>query len=217
MKQSLFKFLHGIFFILCVDLIGAGLWSWAVVRSFEDSPPKASMAVVLSHDFNKETGELGSETLRRLNYVLDLYREGTVDYILCVGGAKPRFNFFGSELMRQFLIDKGVLEGTVFSEKKSFDSKTNWHMAYETAKNLGWDKFIVVSSPFHLHRFRAIIRDAPERHLEVFYSPYSLKYSRPSITYFNIWMQVHYESLAYFFQLLPAKMYNALVYHTRGQ
>ena len=72
MKQSLFKFLHGIFFILCVDLIGAGLWSWAVVRSFEDSAPKVPMAVVLSHDFNNEGKIVYSHVYASSNHFEDL-------------------------------------------------------------------------------------------------------------------------------------------------
>ena len=217
MKKFLFKFLHGIFFIVCIDLIGAGLWSWAVIQTFEDPIPKVSIAAVLINDFDKETGELGPETLRRLDHVLDLYQGGTVNYILCVGGARPRFNVFGSKGMRQFLIDAGVPRGKVFLEKKSFSSKTNWRMAYKTVKNHGWDKLIVVSSPFHLYRFRRIIRDEPGKHLKAFFSPYSLKSSQPPITYFGIWMQVHYEWLAHFSQLLPRKTYNKWIRQMRGQ
>lgn len=217
MKQLLFKFLHGIFFIVCIDLIGAGLWSWGVVHTFKDNNSKAPIAIVLIHDFNNETGELGPETLRRLDHVHNLYQEGMVNYILCVGGARPRFKVFGSELMRRFLIDEGVPAGRVFLEKKSFDSKTNWYMAYKTVKSHGWDKMIAVSSPFHLHRFRQIIRDEPRKHLKVFFSPYSLKHVQPSINYFDIWMQVHYEWLAHFSQLLPEKTYNRLIHDMRGQ
>ena len=140
-----------------------------------------------------------------------------VNHILCVGGARPRFNVFGSESMRQFLIDEGIPAERVFLEKKSFDSRTNWHMAYKTVKSHGWDKLIVVSSPFHLHRFRQIIRDEPKKDLKVFFSPYSLKYSQPLITYFDIWMQVHYECLAHFSQLLPEKTYNKMIKQMRGQ
>jgi len=217
MKNSLFKFLHGIFFIICIDLIGASLWSWAVVRTFEDNIPKAPVAAVLVNNFDKETGELGPETLRRLDHVLDLYQEEKISYILCVGGARPRFGVFGSESMRQFLIDKGIPEGRVFLEKKSFDSKTNWQMTYKTVKHHGWDKLIAVSSPFHLHRFRRIIRDDPKRRLNVFYSPYSIKYAHPPMTYIDVWMQVHYEWLAHFSQLLPEKMYNKMIKQMRGQ
>ena len=217
MKQVLFKFLHGIFFIVCVDLVAAGLWSWAVIQTFGDNIPKAPVAVVLAGDLNNKTGKLGPETLRRLNHVLDLYREEKVSYILCVGGARPRFNVFGSESMRQFLIDEGVSEGSVFLEKKSFDTKTNWHMAFKTVTGHGWGRMIVVSSPFHLHRFRRIVKEEPKGYLNVVFSPYSLKYAYPSITYFGLWKQIHYEWLAHFSQLLPEKTYNKLIRHMRAQ
>ncbi|MCK5082451.1 MAG: YdcF family protein, partial [Candidatus Omnitrophica bacterium] len=155
--------------------------------------------------------------LRRLDHVLDLYRKEKVSYILCVGGARPRFKVFGSELMRQFLIDEGIPDGSVFSEKESFDSKTNWHMAYKVVKDHGWNKFIVVSSPFHLHRFRRIVRDDPRGYINVFFSPYSLKYAYPVMTYFDIWSQVHYEWMAHFSQLIPEKIYNKLIGQMRGQ
>ena len=217
MRKILFNFFHGIFFIICVDLIGMGLWSWAVVRTYDNVVPKVQMAAVLISDFDKETGDLGPETLRRLDRVLELYRDETVSYILCVGGARPRDKVFGSQLMRRFLLDEGIPAGRVFLEKKSFDTSSNWHMAYKTVKGYGWDRLIVVSSPFHLHRVRQIIRDEPEKRLKVFFSPYSLKDAQPSITYFGIWRQVHYEWLAHFSQLLPRKTYKKLIHHMRGQ
>lgn len=217
MKQFLFKFLHGIFFIVCMDLIGTSLWTWAVLRAFENNVPKAPIAAVLINEFDKDTGELDPETQRRLNHALDLYRRGTVDYLLCVGGARPRFKVFGSELMRQFLIGKGVPEGEIFLERKSFDSRTNWQMAYKAVRDHGWDKFVVVSSPFHLQRFRQVIINDPKSDIRVLLSPYILNEAQPPITCFGVWRQVHYEWLAHFSQMLPEKMYNKWIYQIRGQ
>ena len=139
-----------------------------------------------------------SETHRRLNHAVELYEEKVIEYILCVGGARPRFNVFGSESMRQFLIDAGVPEGRVFAEKKSFDTITNWYMARQIIQGYGGNRVIAVSSPFHLYRFRQIVNSEPNSRVKVFYSPYILKRSSPSITFFDIWKQVRYEWLAMF-------------------
>ena len=217
MNSSIEKSLRLIIFLICVDLIATGLWVKQSVDTFHGDASRAPIAVVLIHDFDQETGAPGPETQRRLNYVLRLYQDEKIEYVLCVGGARPRFDVFGSVLMRQFLIQAGIPKGRVFSEKKSFDSKTNWYMAYKIVKNYGWRTIMVVSSPFHLYRFRQIIKDGPKNHLKVFFAPYSLKNAHPPITYLDIWRQVHYEWLAHLSKFLPEAIYRRLIRHSRGQ
>ena len=217
MKKFIDKFLRPFIVLVCADMICAGFWAWVSVQTFERNIPKVQMAIVLAGDFDKKTGELASETHRRLNHAVELYEEKVIEYILCVGGARPRFNVFGSESMRQFLIDAGVPEGRVFAEKKSFDTITNWYMARQIIQGYGWNRVIAVSSPFHLYRFRQIVNSEPNSRVKVFYSPYILKRSSPSITFFDIWKQVHYEWLANVSTLLPKSIYKRLIHHLRGQ
>jgi uncharacterized SAM-binding protein YcdF (DUF218 family) len=218
MRKTIGQFLRTMSVLVCADLICASLWAWGVVHSFESNVPKTPLAIVLAGDFDRETGEVGPETHRRLNRALDLYKQKTIDYVLCIGGARPRLKMYGSELMRQFLINAGIPQERVFLEKKSFDSYTNWYMAYGTIKSYGWNRVVAISSPFHLYRFRQIVNEDPKRRqLNVFYSPYTLKRTRPTMTYFDIWKQVHYEWLANLSVLLPKSIYKKLIRQMRGQ
>ncbi|HQP10247.1 MAG TPA: YdcF family protein [Candidatus Omnitrophota bacterium] len=218
MKAFLAKFFHGIFFIICVDLAATGLWGWGATHYFERHPPsKAPIAAVLMADYNETMEDLGAETQRRLNHARALYDAGQVEYILCAGGARPGLNMFGSESMRRFLINAGIPEEKVFLERKSYDSKTNWAMIRQIVANYGWSKVVIVSSPFHLYRFRQIVREGPPHSLEVFFSPYPFKGAKPPMTYFDMWAQVHYQWAAHYAQLLPEDIYKKLVYRMRAQ
>jgi vancomycin permeability regulator SanA len=210
--------LNTVIFVIVVDAIAAALWGWGTVRYFQETPvAKAPVAVVLMGDFNETTGDLGDETRRRLNHALDLYNEEAVEYVLCVGGARPRRQIFGSESMRQFLIDAGIPPEKVYLEKRSYDSKTAWKEIRRMIGNYGWSRIVIVSSPFHLYRFRRIISDGPAHGLKIIFSPYSLKETRPQATHFDMWREIHYQWIAHYAQLLPEKAYDALIVRLRAQ
>jgi vancomycin permeability regulator SanA len=218
MKKIFSQIFHNVLMVIVVDLAVTALWGWGTTRYFREHPmARAPTAAVLMDNFDVRTGTLTPETLRRLNQALGLYHEGSVEYVLCAGGARPRLNVYGSEFMRQYLIDAGIPEERIFLEKTSYDSKTNWAAILQIIANYGGDKVVLVSSPFHLYRFRQVIRDGPPHYLKVFYSPYSLKEAKPPATYWDMWAQIHYQWVAHYSQLLPEKIYKKVIDRLRAQ
>jgi uncharacterized SAM-binding protein YcdF (DUF218 family) len=204
-------------FLTCLDFIGTGLWLRHVPRSFQDDWPEVPAVAVLIHDFNRETGALGPETKRRLNFAIQLYAKGVVGRIVCIGGARPRFHMFGSEHMREYLMEAGIPPEHISADKTSFDTTSNWKIAYRIARDQKWSAMGVISSPFHLYRARQIINEeGPKENLEVVFMPYSLTQSNPPKTLIDIWSEIHYEWRAYLSNLLPEFAYKRIIHYLRG-
>jgi len=218
MKKKAVKKVFVFFLTLIIlDCAWVAVWQKFVVNSFSDQIVKTPVAIVLFHDFNKDETEVGLETRRRLNYIVGLYQKKMIDYVLCIGGARPQLNAFGSELMKQFLIDAHVPSKKIISEKKSFDSITNWHVASAILKARRWDQVLIVSSPMHLYRFKNIVEKGHRGKLIIKYSPYSLKQAKPPISFPHLWIQTHYEGLSTLAQLLPDQYYQKLIQFMRSQ
>lgn len=218
-KQGIF-FLRLTFLLVCVDFLGSFLWLKLVLNEMTRTERSgAPVGVVLMGDFDPQSLELGRESLRRLHHAVTLWREGQMQHIFCVGGARPKMNIYGSELMKSHLIRLGIPEDKIFSERHSYDTQSNWQEIQTKMEERRWEKILMISSPIHLYRLQFLLEEkirweAPT----VFLAPYSYGSTEPSVKIFELWRQVHYEWLAYIAKkLIPESYYRTWIKRLRSK
>jgi vancomycin permeability regulator SanA len=222
MKKKIVVLLSVVSIVSVVDIVGTIIWFRAIVEDDQIIQPKpAQVAVILMAGFDQEFKALGKQTLRSVIYGANLYRQGLVKNIFCVGGARPAKNVFGSELMKQALIDRGVPSEKIVTENQSYDSKSNWRIAHQMIKANHWTKVVIVSSPLHIHRLKRIVFDKRAADIDVSFSTYSYRLWKNSllkITPIEIWRSVHYEWISYLLHyLLPESLYQYILKIIRHQ
>ncbi|MCF8268053.1 MAG: YdcF family protein [Ignavibacteriales bacterium] len=95
--------------VLAVDIGGVFWYYRHVLRFLGDQPEisKADAAVVFFGDY-LENGELGPDSKKRAQATFDLYKNNSVNFIICVGGYDYR-NWKGRpHAMKNYLCKLGV-------------------------------------------------------------------------------------------------------------
>ncbi len=106
-----------------------------------------------------ETGEPSKQLLARLETAL-AYRNAHPDVIIITcGGQGDNEPAAEGDVMRSWLIDRGVPEDRVFAESASVNTKDNIARARAFIADEN-ESIIVVTSDYHLPRALAIARDA---------------------------------------------------------
>lgn len=151
-------------------------------------------AVVLFSDFGPYGG-LDDESLRRLNFALDLHRIGHAPVIICSGGARPSRNLNGSTFMRRYLVERGIEEARVIEENRSNHTLGNLEHTREILLRMHVSRAVVVSSPIHLPRLKRLTsRSDTALFFDV--TAYDLQQSDPPIAWYTVYWQVHHEFAA---------------------
>lgn len=175
---------------------------------------KSDVGIVLFSGFEGES--LGPETLRRVGFVSRMFAEGSFEYIFCAGGARPRRNLYGSELMEQWLLASGIPHERVFLEKRSNDTRSNLKESFDFARDMGWKRAWVVSSPLHIFRVKELTQKMTGPP-SVFLAAYSYSDCRPAVHWTTLWWQTHYEWTSRLLErTLPARAYKKLIDFLRG-
>lgn len=109
-----------------------------------DKPAPADVLVVPSGD----RGE-------RLEYAVRLHREGLADRLLLSGG--PIYaDLTEADLLRRHALTLGVPEYKIIMEPRAANTYQNALYTREKMEYYGLDSAIVVSSPYHMRRVRAL-------------------------------------------------------------
>ncbi|MBU2709643.1 YdcF family protein [Zooshikella harenae] len=214
------KLIKPLMFLLIIDLLCSIAWLYYVLYPFNHNEltdsPNADALIILMGDFNNNYTALGKQTLRRLNYALTLARKKAIKNFLCVGGSRPTNNIYGAILMKQYLASQGIDEDNILAETHSYDSQTNWQNAKSIITQQGWKTVFLVSTPLHLQRFKTIIEQDPIN-TEVILQPISYQTAKPDVTYWELWLNVHYNWAANFSLLLPQSFRTQLLMFIRPQ
>jgi uncharacterized SAM-binding protein YcdF (DUF218 family) len=201
--------------LIVPDLVFTFLYLSQVNRYAEElQRAKSDVGIVLFSDFEAES--LAPETLRRVRFAEEMFKEGAFDYIVCAGGARPKRNLYGSELMRQWLLASGVPPDHVFLEKRSNDTRSNLDEGLKVVSEKGWRTASVVSSPLHIFRVKEITEDMGES-VSIFLAAYSYRDCHPPIDWTTLWWQTHYEWAACLVpRILPRRIYDSILDRFRG-
>jgi len=159
-------------FLLLLDLSFFSLMPYQVLFPWEFScdPPPADVVAILFHDFNAKNNGMDEETRRRVNYGLDLFRQGKARTMIVARGNRPCFSPKGSIFMAAYLEKCGVPKEKVFIENHSRDTLSNVTGIRSIMADRQWRTLILVSAPDHLKRIRLIASE--EVGEEVTLSPY---------------------------------------------
>ncbi|OPY92783.1 MAG: hypothetical protein A4E73_00780 [Syntrophaceae bacterium PtaU1.Bin231] len=112
----------------------------SMVSNHSSAPWEA--AIVLFSDFGPYGG-LDDESLRRLNFVLDLHRSGHAPVIICSGGTRPSRNLHGSAFMKRYLVGHGIEESRVIEENHSNHTLRNLSEARDILKKCVWNGLLL--------------------------------------------------------------------------
>lgn len=204
--------------IVCASIVFLDvLFTIGTIRLMEGEKPvwlkkESAAGLIFFRDFNSDHTDIGPDSKRRLNQILELYRTGTIQEIGCIGGARIGQQLYGSVFMKNHLVKAGVPLIAVWADQDSYDSRTNWQVARKLIQQRAWRHVFVVASPLHSRRLQSIISRDGIPGVEFSYAPYSYRQSHPSLTVWEAWREVHLETLAVLANtLIPAHMYPAVI------
>ena len=212
------KILIGICALFFINIFVTSLAFFWEEDNYERPEGRFDSAIIFMGGFNADYTWLDDETLRRVNYALKLYNDGLFKNIVCIGGARPKIDVYGSKYMREVLLQSGVSPENVFVETESFDSVTNWAAATKIIKNKEWKDVALISSPFHLKRMNRVVLTDSWSKINLRLAPYSYRLTPPKSNAVFIWKQINYQWLSELaYRVLPSSFYDKLLHSQRLQ
>lgn len=138
-------------------LIVLGVVGWVAFHSAltvwigtHTQPRPSDVAVVLGNRVER-SGTPSPHLRLRLDRALDLYQDGTTRYIIVSGGL-GREGFEEAEVMREYLIQRGVPAGKIFTDRDGDDTYESARSAKAIMDAHGFTSAVIVSHYFHLPR-----------------------------------------------------------------
>ncbi len=205
--------------LITLDLIILLLCPYGLIDSHKDISVQDA-AIVLYNGHPREEKSLNNESLRRLNYAVNLFRDKKIDNILFSGGLRPKLlDINGARLMALNAEKMGVPPENIFSEIKSYDTLTNIRESLKIAEDNNWRNLAVVSSKFHLVRTKYLVNrfiGKENINRELTFLPYGYSQSMPPAGRWALIRDANYNfaSFALVF-FLPDKTYRRFVKRLR--
>lgn len=153
-----------------IGLVGFFMYTGLSVYTFslENKEVKSDAAIVLgAAAWNGRPSPVLQE---RLNHAIDLYKNGTVEYLIFTGGTASGEVKSEARVSMEYAIAQGVDSSDIIIEEKSVITKENLEYAIEAVEeqNYDFDTYILVSDPLHMKRAVLLAR---ELDLTVYSSP----------------------------------------------
>ena len=150
--------------VLFIVLLGAALFLLAlgalvIAEHSVPAPGDGSRYMLVLGAQVYETGEPSRQLLARLETALSWWEKHPDTVIVACGGRGSNEPAAEGDVMRDWLIARGVPEGQVFSESASVNTRENIDRARGIIGNDS-ERIIIVTSDYHLPRALAIARDA---------------------------------------------------------
>jgi uncharacterized SAM-binding protein YcdF (DUF218 family) len=179
--------------LLLIDITFVAVYWFSSVPYSDDYNEAFDCAVVFFHSITK-SGLLSEESVKRCNKAMQLFSEKYAGNIICTGGLKINQLRTGSQMMRDYLIQRGINEQNVFTDTVSHSSLSNWRESVKIIKEKGYKKILIISSPSHILRLKYI---CIEPGLDVKYITYN-----PDSGVFEIFADCNVEFVKWFFLLV---------------
>jgi uncharacterized SAM-binding protein YcdF (DUF218 family) len=114
------------------------------------APAEAVDVIVVMAGGVGESGQAGGGYQERVKHAVDLYWAGKAPRMIFSSGYV--FAFRETEVMRELAVSLGVPDSALLLETRA--ANTYEHAAYirETLRTGGWQRILVVSSPYHMRR-----------------------------------------------------------------
>ena len=113
-------------------------------------PPQAADAIVVFAGGVGESGQAGGGYQERVKQAVDLFNAGHApDMIFSTGFV---FAFKEAEVMRTLAVSSGVPADAIHLESQATNTYENVLYSAEIARQQGWKRVLLVSSPYHMRR-----------------------------------------------------------------
>lgn len=156
--------------IILIGIVGFFTYTGLSVYFFslENTEVKSDAAIVLgAAAWNGKPSPVLQE---RVNHAIDLYKNGTVEYLIFTGGTATGEVKSEARASMEYAIEQGVDPDDIIIEEKSMITQENLQYAIEAVEeqNYDFDTYTLVSDPLHMKR--AVLL-AEELGLTVYSSP----------------------------------------------
>lgn len=168
-------------------------------------------AVVFFGGFD-QLNQPNTESKKRLSQALYFCSTGMSQHLMIVGGHRKRLTVSGAEVLAQEAIWEGYPKGNIQVGTTSYDTVTNVREVKQLAKEKGWKKLLLISSPLHVMRISWLFEN--HKNLNVNFASEELtSYCSRS----GLLVSCLYEWIGYFsVVILPDHYRNSLVVRWRG-
>lgn len=200
----------GIFtFVFAIDL-GMVYFFYRHVQNFLDDQPKniqADAGVIFFGDYSEDKTDLGPDSKNRAITAIQLFKEGKIKKIICVGGYNFRSWQGEPHLMKQFLEQNNIPSSQVINDSLSYNTITNWQEALKIIKREKLTSVIAISSPLHVYRISCMAHLKNMGFASYDYSLHSFN------EYWQLFLDVHHEWVSHFLSFtLKDDVRNKIVY-----
>jgi len=128
---------------------------WNVGRS-ADREPVGALIVLGAAQYD---GRPSPQFQARLDHTLELWNLNLASYIIVTGGKQVGDRFTESQAARKFLTSKGVASDLIFEENTGTTTFESLLAVAKVANELGIDRVMIVSDPFHVLRAKLIAQE----------------------------------------------------------
>ncbi|MFC1674320.1 ElyC/SanA/YdcF family protein [Candidatus Omnitrophota bacterium] len=152
------------------------LWFCARPLKIRDLPRNAEAIVVFAGGVG-ESGKAGQGFEERVQYAVELYKQGYAKNMIFSSGYT--YVFEEPAVMKALAVSLGVPETAIILEDEAKNTYENVKFTREILDKKGWDKILLVSSPYHMRR-ASLVFQKQAKEVKVIYTPItkSIFYSR---------------------------------------
>jgi uncharacterized SAM-binding protein YcdF (DUF218 family) len=125
------------------------VWMAAAPLRLEEPPRRADAIVVFAGGVG-ESGRAGGGYQERVKQAVDLYNQRFAPRMLFVSGFV--FAFHETEVMRSLAIANDVPPAAIELESRADNTATFVRRSVDRAREHGWRRVLLVSSPYHMRR-----------------------------------------------------------------
>lgn len=177
---------------LCVLLVDIAIvYSYyRITDNFLDKQPQeitADAGIIFFGDYEDDNRKLGSDSRQRARAACELYRNGVIKSIICVGGYDIHRWRGKTHLMKKYLLEQGIPGNHIYHDSLSFNTITNWQEACKIIEYKRFKKVIAISAPLHIYRISRMIESE-----QVYYHAYQYKLQSTK-DYWQVFKDVHRE------------------------
>jgi vancomycin permeability regulator SanA len=131
---------------------------WIILDGFTDELAPSDVAVVLGNTV-EPTGQPSARLAGRLDRADELFRAGTVQYVITSGGLGKE-GFDEGAVMRDYLLARGLPPDRVIADSYGINTAATARNAARLMRERGWTSATAVSQYFHISRCKMAFRQA---------------------------------------------------------
>jgi vancomycin permeability regulator SanA len=196
-------------FVLAIDL-GLVYLYYRHVQNFLQTQPekmKADAGIIFFGDYTEDYSDLGPDSKNRAKTAIQLFQEGKIKKIICVGG----YNYLSwkgkPHLMRQFLEHNRIPASCIINDTISYNTITNWREALKIIEQERLTSVVAISSPLHVYRISCMVELSNINFASYTYSLQGFN------EYWQLFLNVHHEWVSHFMSFaIKDDIRNKIVY-----